>query len=142
MNEEDRRQVLLIPLNAQYRGQASAEAFNVSGKTDILLRWEGSNLLIAECKVWRGVKSFTDALDQLLGYQAWRDTKLAVVMFVSQGDLTRVIEASREALDAHSQFVQWGAAANEQELRATVSRPGDDRRRADLNVFFIHLHPA
>jgi hypothetical protein len=60
MGEEDRRQVLLIPLNTQYRGQASAEAFNVTGKTDILLKWEGQNLFIAECKIWRGAKSFTE----------------------------------------------------------------------------------
>lgn len=32
MGEEDRRQVLLIPLNTQYRGQASAEAFNVAAR--------------------------------------------------------------------------------------------------------------
>lgn len=57
MGEEDRRQVLLIPLNTQYRGQASAEAFNVAGKTDMLLKWEGQNLFIAECKIWRGSRA-------------------------------------------------------------------------------------
>jgi hypothetical protein len=88
MGEEDRRQVLLIPLNTQYRGQASAEAFNVMGKTDILLTWEGQNLFIAECKIWRGVKSFTAAVDHLFTYAAWRDTKLAVVMFVGEKSLT------------------------------------------------------
>jgi hypothetical protein len=139
MGEEDRRQVLLIPLNTQYRGQASAEAFNVMGKTDILLKWEGQNLFIAECKIWRGVKSFTDAVDQLFTYAAWRDTKLAVVMFVGAKSLTEVIDKAREVLAEHAQFEAWGEADSEQELRATMRWPGDDRRHAQLNVFFAHV---
>jgi hypothetical protein len=136
MGEEDRRQVLLIPVNTQYRGQASAEAFNVMGKTDILLKWEGQNLFIAECKIWRGVKSFTDAVDQLFTYAAWRDTKLAVVMFVGAKSLTEIIDKAREVLAEHAQFEAWGEADSEQELRATMRWPGDDRRHAQLNVFF------
>ena len=139
MGEEDRRQVLLLPLNTQYRGQASAEAFNVAGKTDILLRWEGANLFIAECKIWRGRKSFREAIDQLFGYTAWRDTKLALVMFVTEQDLSAVLERATEDLEAHAQFISWGEAPNDQERRATMSWPGDDRRQAELNVFFVHL---
>jgi hypothetical protein len=142
MGEEDRRQVLLIPLNTQYRGQASAEAFNVTGKTDILLSWEGQNLFIAECKIWRGVKSFTDAVDQLFTYAAWRDTKLAVVMFVAQKNLSDVINKARKALADHEQFEAWGDADNQQELRATMRWPGDDRRLAELNVFLVHIPSA
>lgn len=55
MGEEDRRQVLVAALNTHYRGQTTAEAFNFSGKTDILVRHpEGRNLFIAECKFWQG----------------------------------------------------------------------------------------
>jgi hypothetical protein len=58
MGEEDRRQVLLAALNTHYRGQTTAEAFNVSGKTDILIRHaEGKNLFIGECKFWEGAKA-------------------------------------------------------------------------------------
>jgi len=139
MSEEDRRQVLLIPLNTQYREQASAEAFNVTGKTDILLKWEDQNLFIAECKIWRGVKSFTEAIDQLFSYAAWRDTKLAVVMFVGEKNLSDIVDKAHHALAEHPQFHEWGSADNEQELRATMRWPGDDRRRGHLNVFFVHI---
>jgi hypothetical protein len=44
----------------------------------------------------------------------------------------------REALAAHAQFVAWQEAAGETELRPIVSWPGDARRHADLNVFFMH----
>jgi hypothetical protein len=139
MGEEDRRQVLVAALNTHYRGQTTAEAFNVNGKTDILVRHpEGRNLFIGECKFWEGVKGFTETIDQLFGYTGWRDTKLAVVMFVREKDLTSVVEKAREALAEHEQFVSWREATSETELRATVSWPGDKRRHADLNVFFVH----
>jgi hypothetical protein len=140
MGEEDRRQVLLAALNTHYQGQTTAEAFNVSGKTDLLVRHpEGKNLFIGECKFWEGAKGFAETVDQLFRYAGWRDTKLAVVMFVREKGLTAVVEKAREALAEHEQFVGRGEEVNETELRATMSWPGDERRHADLNVFFVHV---
>jgi hypothetical protein len=137
--EEDRRQFLLSSLNTHYKGAAIAEAFNVTGKTDILIRWEGRNLFIAECKFWEGPKSFREAIDQLFGYAAWRDTKLALIVFVREKNLTSIIEKAREVLEQHSQFVESKEAASETELRATMSWPGDEQRHADLNAFLIQV---
>jgi hypothetical protein len=137
--EEDRRQFLLAALNTHYRGAATAEAFNVSGKTDILIRHEGRNLFIAECKFWEGAKAFGEAIDQLFSYAAWRDTKLALVVFVREKGLTSIIEKAREVLGQHTQFVEVKDANSETELRATMSWPGDEQRHADLNVFFIQV---
>jgi hypothetical protein len=143
MGEEDRRHVLLTALNTHYRGQTIAEAFNVNGKTDILVRHpEGRNLFIGECKFWEGVKGFTATVDQLFGYAGWRDTKLAIVMFVRENDLTAVVEKARATLAQHPQFVSWADAIGETELRATMSWPGDERQHADLNVFFVHTPGA
>lgn len=138
MGEEDRRQTLLAALNTHYRGQTVAEAFNVSGKTDLLVRHDAQNLFIGECKFWSGQKGFGETVDQLFGYRAWRDTKLAMVMFVRERDLTAIVEKARDALGDQDQFVAWGPTANETELRATMSWPGDDRRHADLAVLLIH----
>lgn len=137
MDEEALRTVLLDALNTHYRGQGTAEAFNVKGKTDILVRHEGNTLFIGECKFWSGVKGFVATIDQLFGYTAWRDTKLAVLMFVRERDLTAIIEKAREDLAVHHRFVAWSDAWSETELRAVMSWPGDDRRHADLNVFFV-----
>ena len=137
MGEEARRRVILDALNTHYQGAGSAEAFNFGGKTDILITYEGRSLFMAECKFWSGVKSFTDTIDQLLGYQAWRDTKLAILMFVRERGLTTIIERAREALEAHPQFVVWRDSSAETELRATVTWKGDERRHADLAVLFV-----
>ena len=77
MNEEDMRQHFLVQLNAQYEGQATGETFNFEGKTDILIRVKDKNIFVAECKFWDGPESLKKALDQLLGYATWRDTKTA-----------------------------------------------------------------
>jgi hypothetical protein len=138
LDEESRRDLFLGTLNTHYEGRGAAEAFNVSGKTDILIKLEGRNLFIAECKFWEGAKGFAEAIDQLFGYASWRDTKLALIVFVREKGLTGIVEKAREALAAHTQFGEWQEAGSETELRATVSWPGDERRHADLNVFLIH----
>jgi len=135
MGEEARRTVLVDALNTHYRGKAAAEAFNFHGKTDILIRHDNQNLFIAECKYWSGAKGFTDTVDQLFGYRAWRDTKLAIVMFVREPDLTALIDKARDALAAHPQFIEWDETPQELELRAVMSWPGDERRRATLTVY-------
>jgi hypothetical protein len=50
MSEEDLRQHFLVQLNGQFEGKATGETFNYEGKTDILIRHQGKNLFIAECK--------------------------------------------------------------------------------------------
>ena len=141
MGEEDRRNILLGALNTHYRGAGTAEAFNVSGKTDILIRHEGQTLFIAECKIWDGVQTLLDALDQLFGYQAWRDSKLAIVVFVNQRNLSEILKKARLAIQAAENFVEWRQAATEFELRCTVSWPGDQERLAALNILFVHTPP-
>jgi hypothetical protein len=138
MGEEDRRQVILGTLNTHYEGFATAETHNYKGHTDILVRYESKNLFVCECKFWGGQESFKDTIDQLFGYVAWRDTKLAIIMFVREKGLTAILKKAREALGAHPQFVAWKEAADEAELRVTMRWPGDEERHADLNVFLIH----
>lgn len=81
LNEEAIRTHFLLQLNGHYEGNATGETFNKSGKTDILIRVEDRNIFIGECKFWKGQKSFDDAISQLLGYLAWRDTKCALLIF-------------------------------------------------------------
>jgi hypothetical protein len=141
MSEEGRRDAMLGALATHYRGQAFAEAFNRRGKTDILLREDNHNLFISECKIWKGSKAFSEALDQLLGYATWHDTRLSLIVFVEQRDLSRVIAGTRKALDQHEAFGGWRAGGSETELRCELKFPGDDAQRLQLAVLFVHLVP-
>src|SRR5262249_10958172 len=75
LEEEEIRDHFLLQLNGHYEGSATGETFNAAGKTDILVREGNRNLFIGECKIWHGSNKFAEAIDQLLGYLTWRDTK-------------------------------------------------------------------
>jgi G:T-mismatch repair DNA endonuclease (very short patch repair protein) len=57
-DEETIRSHFLVQLNGQYQGQATGETFNYEGKTDILIKDQGRNIFIAECKFWHGEKAY------------------------------------------------------------------------------------
>ena len=54
IDEEALRMHFLVQLNGAFEGDATGETFNYDGKTDILLRRDGRNLFVAECKFWDG----------------------------------------------------------------------------------------
>ncbi|MFW5879624.1 MAG: hypothetical protein ACOCUV_02240, partial [bacterium] len=93
--EEDLRDMFLLFLETRYEATSGVgEAFNKKGKTDILLKYskDGSNIFVAECKIWKGQKLFFEAIDQLLGYLTHRDSKTALMIFVDQKEATSVVD--------------------------------------------------
>ena len=104
MSEEDLRQHFLVQLNGQYEGQATGETFNYEGKTDILIRSNGRNLFIAECKFWAGSAGLTDAINQLLGYTSWRDTKTALLIFNRNRNMSTVLKSTPEVVTKHPNY--------------------------------------
>ncbi|HEV7564548.1 MAG TPA: hypothetical protein VGO31_01150 [Microbacteriaceae bacterium] len=138
MGEEDRRGSILDTLNTHYEGRGTAEAFNLGGKTDILIQYDGRSIFICECKFWSGSKGFADSIDQLFGYTTWRDAKLAIIMFVREKNLTEIVARARSTLEEHPQFERSVATPEPTELRAVMKWPGDDARKLDLHVFLVH----
>lgn len=104
LDEEKIRDLLLISLNAQFEGAAAGEVFNAAGKTDILIRAADRNIFIAECKIWRGPKTVPEALDQLLAYLTWRDTKAALILFIRRGNPTEIIGKAIKEIEGHTSY--------------------------------------
>jgi hypothetical protein len=137
-DEETRRQHLLGIINSHYPGQVYAEALNARGKTDILVRRDGHNLFIGECKIWSGASDVSSAIDQLAGYATYHDTKLGLIVFVTRQDMTRVVEAGRQALADHRLTLGKVVPIGDLELHTRVSIAGDADRRGQLRTLFIH----
>lgn len=97
------RDILLVVLNNQF-GSVGAEVFSRKGKTDIFLWHERGAVFITECKVWRGPKAFRKAVDQLLGYLVWRDTKSALVVMVHNRDVTFVLNQADQVFKEHPNY--------------------------------------
>jgi hypothetical protein len=138
MDETARRDVLLTILNDGFIGVAG-EAFNHTGKVDILVPYEDGNLFIGECKIWSGKEDFTDAVDQLFGYRTWRDSKLALIVFVPLKGLSKVLTTARAKLAGHAEFAGWLDHPYETELRCRVTWPGDREKVGTLTVIFAHI---
>ena len=139
MREEDIRQHFLVQLNAQYEGQATGETFNFEGKTDILIRAEDRNIFIAECKFWRGPQSFKDAIDQLLNYTSWRDTKTALLVFNRGGQLSRVLKQVPEIIKKHPNFKREDSYSSETGFRFVLHHRDDTNRELILTVLVFEV---
>ena len=105
LHEEELRDLLLGTLNGYWQGAAGGELFNGSGKTDILIREGDRNAFIGECKMWRGPMGIADALDQLLSYLVWRDSKAALVVFIKTADPAATVEKLHAAVEGHPSYV-------------------------------------
>ncbi len=81
MKEPDIRNIFLVFLNVLYQGEATGETFNKYGRTDILVKHEGINIFLAECKIWHRKQTLIDAIAQVLNYATWRDSDIAVLLF-------------------------------------------------------------
>ncbi len=134
MEEEHLRFLFLVPLNGHYEGQATGETFNFDGKTDILIRVEGRNIFIAECKFWTGPKGLTKTVDQLLGYTSWRDTKTAIILFNRNKDFSAVLGQIRPTIEAHPQFKSFVGRPSETQFRFVLKQPDDPTRELLLTV--------
>ena len=137
--EEHLRDHILMILEPNFTGSATGETFNKSGKTDILLRHESNNVFIAECKFWKGAKSFGDAVSQLLGYLTWRDSKAAVVIFVQNNDFTQVLETVQHEIKRHPNYLKFVRAEDEAWTIHHVHLNGDRNRIVNLAVMLYHL---
>lgn len=134
MDEESLRTHFLVQLNGHYEGQATGETFNYRGKTDILIRSEGKNIFIAECKYWSGQKKLAETIDQLLGYASWRDTKMAIILFNRNKDFSKVLEAIPGAVRSHLNYKRDIPGSSETRFRYCFAHRDDANRELVLSI--------
>lgn len=134
MDEESLRSHFLVQLNGHYEGQATGETFNYQGKTDILVRSEGKNIFIAECKFWSGPKNLGDTIDQLLGYSSWRDTKVAVILFNRNKEFSKVLQSISDTVKGHASCKRDLGAQSETSFRYVFANKDDPNREMTLTI--------
>lgn len=137
--EEDLRDHFLMLLEPHFDGSATGETFNKSGKTDILLRYDGGNVFVGECKFWTGAKGFLGTIDQLLGYLTWRDSKTSVIMFVRNKDFTNVIQTAKESIQSHDNFIKFVEQKDESWFNYIFHLNGDKNKEIKVAVMLYHI---
>jgi hypothetical protein len=139
IDEESLRSHFLVQLNGHYEGQATGETFNYEGKTDILIRAQGKNIFIAECKYWGGPKKLTETIDQLLGYSSWRDTKVAVIIFNRNKNLSKVLESIPQTVELHPCYKRFIGIMSETNFRYIFSHRDDQNREMILSLLVFDV---
>ena len=142
-NEEGLRDVFLTMLETRFEGiTATGETFNHSGKTDILLKnaSDGSNLFIAECKFWHGPTHFQKAINQLFDrYLTWRDTKVALIVFVNGANFTTVLNSISENTLSHPYYIRNNGTHGTSSNNYIFHLPQDIQKEVFLEIMAFNF---
>lgn len=134
--EESLRDILLFILNAQWQGQVTGETFVGNGKTDLLLRYKDVNAFIGECKIWAGSSQFSEAINQLLGYTVWSDTRAGLILFIrGMKDVEGVVKKAAECITKHKNYIRKGMSENE----FVVHSKHDSERHIRVSLIPVHI---
>lgn len=139
MNEEDLRIHFLVQLNGQFTGPSTGETFNTTGKTDIYLPVKDRAVFIAECKFWRGPKELQKAVDQLLGYSSWRDTKTALVVFNRNQNTSQVLTQIPETVEDREDYLRTIEYGEETDFRFVLNHGEDPSREITVTVLVFDI---
>ena len=139
IDEEALRMHFLMQLNGQYEGSATGETFNYNGKTDILIRCEGKNIFIAECKFWKGKAQYLKTIDQVLSYTSWRDSKVAVLIFNRNKNLSSVIAEIKTSTPTHSNFKRVIDDSEDLKFQYIFGQMSDSNRELTLTVMIFDV---
>ncbi|MCM2131959.1 hypothetical protein [Larsenimonas rhizosphaerae] len=142
-SEEELRDHILVSLQGIIIGGGSAtgETFNRKGKTDLLIRKSDKNEFVGECKFWSGPAGLGQAIDQLLSYLSWRDTKAALIIFVKNKDFTSVIRSADEVVRAHSCFLEFRGNTDDSVYLYDFSVQGDQMQVISFSMMLYHIPP-
>ncbi len=133
-DEELIRDTILWALNANYI-VATGETFRASGKTDINVSFNDKSAFIAECKVWHGPSTFTNALKQLYGYTTWRDCRISIIIFnLTYKDFGRVLSSLESEIKNDENYV-ISTKKNENEWECKFKSKSDENANITVNVF-------
>jgi len=141
-HEEDLRDIFLLFLETRYESTTGVgEAFNKKGRTDILLKYakDGTNLFVAECKIWKGQKKLSEAIDQLLGYLTHRDSKTALIFFVDQKEMTSIVNTIKTEITKHPNFIKHIKDTYEHSINYEFSLPDDSNKKIQIEVMLFHF---
>ena len=141
LGEEDLRNIILAQLNGQFEGDAVGEVFRKHGKTDIAIEQENRAAFIGECKVWTGPASLIGALDQLLGYLTWRDSKASLIFFnLNNKRFSEILDVLPETIREHRLYIRDLTCDESGEWRVEMHSQEDEGRRVTIHVFVFNLY--
>lgn len=87
-------------------------------------------------------KGVDEALDQLLSYLVWRDSKSALIMFIRTADPAATIEKLHGAVEGHPKYLLTKEAANPASRADYILTADSEGRRVSLAVIPVVIRSA
>ncbi|TKC07993.1 hypothetical protein FA048_12575 [Pedobacter polaris] len=140
LGEEQLRDIILAALNAIFEGNATGETFVKKGKTDIHLKIEKGEILIFECKLWGGEKTYLDTIDQLTRYVTWRQNYGVIIMFCKNRDFSKVLAQVPGIIQSHSNFVGGYKAIGSSHFVTNHTLPEDTEKKIKVHHLLYNLY--
>lgn len=142
-DEEGLRDIMIAHLNGYYEGSATGETFRKLGKTDIRIEDNNRAAFVGECKVWKGDKGLSDAIDQLLSYLTWRECKAALVIFNKKiSGFLSIQKKLPNIIRSHQNFRSEIKSLEQGEWRFRLYSAEDNEREIIVHVFLFNLYVA
>ncbi|MEJ8820266.1 hypothetical protein [Lacibacter sp. H407] len=141
-DEEGLRDYVLPTLETRYNNlTVTGETFNKGGKTDILLKYkDGTNLFVAECKYWKGEAVFHETINQLFDrYLTWRDSKVAIIFFVTNKEFSKVLSTIQESVKKHPYFFRENEVRGESSFSYLFHFPTDKGKYVFTEIMAFHF---
>lgn len=141
-DEEALRDYVLPTLETRYNNTTvTGETFNKGGKTDILVKYkDNTNLFVAECKFWKGETVFNETINQLFDrYLTWRDSKVALIFFVTNKEFSKVLATIRNAVSKHPYFLRENGSHGESSYSYIFHFPTDKGKYIFTEIMAFHF---
>ncbi len=139
--EPDIRDFFIMMLSPHFHS-VTGETFNRVGRTDILVRHEGKNAFVAECKKWTGPGAHHANINQALGYLTWRDSKAALIYFVENVNLQPVLDQIVSETATHACHVSDCGQREEGWYAFRMHLLKDDTRGVEFAILCFHFPPS
>lgn len=142
LKEENIRDRMLTPINVTFKGRGNAEAKNCKGKTDILVKTkDGLNEHIFELKVWDGIDTLKEAIEQLQGYLSWHNNYCGIIMFCYKSDFTSILKKVEQHLTNNFNFGKRESFI-QNDFRFKLQHPTDKFKHIETHLTLINLKIA
>ncbi|NOT90465.1 hypothetical protein [Ferruginibacter sp.] len=129
----------LTSLNTVFEGKAVGEAFCNRGKTDIYLNIDRGNILIVECKIWKGKSEYISAINQLLSYLTWRNNYGILITFCRINNFLKLIGESFDFVGEISDVRNAMKRINDSHFISYHKLPSDESRNVEIHHVFYNL---
>ena len=137
-HEEDLRDLFLMFLSVHFQS-VTGNTFDTSGNSDIIIPYQNSNVFVAECEIWKGLKSFYKGIDQVLSSCTWHDTKAALLCFIKNRYLLPVLDQIEHKTSKHSCYVKSWGNRYDSWFNFEFHLPHDTSRRVALAILCFYL---